>query len=1068
MAGLLQRAFRSTFGASVAEFEVAIGQLQRGELAQPLAVSSDMASSVWGQLAQAQTKLHERIQAHEEREAFLMHVLDSAPISFALANSKGQYVHLNKSFYRYFRYDPDNAVPMTGDDIYMNPQDRQLLIDRLNRDGSVIDAEVHCRRSDGASLWIHLGLSKVIQAGEQMVCSWAIDVTDRKAAQDVQREAMEKAETVTRDLQEREALIAAVVDTSPVAFSLTDLAGNSRMRNQTFQRYFGLPADPKLTPRSVNFYVDSELRNALLAVLHQAGVVTNQEVHFRRLDGSTFWALLSLSLVQQQGKPLLCGWVTDITDRKATQTALELAKEDAEQAARAKTDFLANMSHEIRTPMNAIIGMSRLALKTDLNPKQRDYVKKISQSGQHLLGIINDILDFSKIDAGKLEVERVDFELERVMTMVADLVNEKVQAKGLELIFDVERNLPQHLLGDPLRLGQILINYANNAVKFTEKGEIGVCVKFLSQDDQDVLLRFEVVDTGIGLSQAQIGKLFQSFSQADTSVSRKYGGTGLGLAIAKSLAQLMGGEVGVESELGKGSCFWFTAKLGLGQKNTRRLLPAPHLLGLRLLVVDDNPHALTVLADTLDSMGFVVDHASNGQSGLQAIQAHAETDKAYSVVLWDWQMPGMSGLEAAKRVQAMGLAQPPRQLLVTAFGREEVINLAPSSGIEDVLIKPISPSLLFDTLMYTLGEGRNIDRSGATVAASANTASSLEQEIRQLRGWHILLVEDNELNQQVASELLQDAGFVVDIADNGQIAVDKVQSQRYDLVLMDMQMPVMDGLSATRAIRALPAYAKLPIVAMTANAMQQDRDRCVEAGMDGYVSKPIDPDELWRAILRWRPTSAFAPLPAGQQTPKTRQPQALSFDIPGLDTAEALRRMAGNETLYLKLLRQFLDTQPQNFQDMAAAIAQRDWLLAERLAHTLKGTAGNLGLNTLTQPAAALEAAMHQAQDGDFAAQVQACQVAVETLTQALNAQWPQDATAQGVAVTLQDDALTVLKQLQVLLRNDDPEAIELLEQHMALASKALGQRCDRFVQAVHGFEFEQALAVLDEHFRFG
>ncbi|AOT07973.1 response regulator [Pseudoalteromonas luteoviolacea] len=636
------------------------------------------------------------------------------------------------------------------------------------------------------------------------------------------------------------------------------------------------------------------------------------------------------------------GTFLDVTERNELERQMLSAKEEADKNAQVKGEFLANMSHEIRSPMNAIIGMAHLAMNSDLSPKQLGYVTKIDYAAKQLLKLINDILDFSKIEAGKVEIEHVPFELDKVLDNVTTIVGIKAQEKQLDLVFDIPSDLPNNFLGDPLRLSQVLINLAGNAVKFTEYG--GVTLSITMQDIQSdkAKLTFSVKDSGIGMSTEQQTKLFQSFSQADTSTTRKYGGTGLGLTISQQLVKLLGGEIFVESELNKGSEFYFTLAMEINNYASTAVEKPLTFSGKTACVIDDNEDARDILETMLQSLGFSV---TLFESGKHFVDQLSPTTEQFDIIFVDWHMPNLNGIDTIEYLKQQKLQN--YFVLVTAHGHEVGFKETHQAMIDSMLFKPFNPSSLLDCLQECFG---------------VETVQLVKQEPIEnrnaLKDLNILVAEDQPVNQEIAVEILTFHGAQVSVACNGEMALKAVQNKQYDIVLMDMQMPVMDGVEATKAIRETIPAKQLPILAMTANAMGPDIELCLNAGMNGHVSKPIDVEGLIKSIL----DTLDSDIPK-QEAPVAQQPQHepdIDLVLDGVNIAEGVQRAANNEAVYFKLLDKFITQQVEEVINLKQSISMGNLELALDILHAMKGAGANLSMDYFSEVAATLEEQVKQ------------------------------------------------------------------------------------------------------------
>ena len=634
---------------------------------------------------------------------------------------------------------------------------------------------------------------------------------------------------------------------------------------------------------------------------------------------------------------------------KVKEEQLKNALKLSEDAIETKSQFLANMSHEIRTPMNAVIGLAYLALKTDLSDKQRDYISKIHNAANSLLGVINDILDSSKIESGNLEIENINFVLNDVITNAVALISQDADEKEIEIICHVPFDIPQNLIGDPLRLGQVITNILSNAVKFTSSGEISIDIESISDTSNKIKLQFKIKDTGIGMRKEELENLFKAFTQADSSTTRIFGGTGLGLAISSKLVQMMGGSLYAQSEVSMGSTFTFTAWFEkIYNIESKSSIIPESISNMKMLVVDDNNAARQICIEYLKAMNFITDAAPSGEDAIGIIK-RADSYEPYDVIFIDWKMEGMNGIELAKEIQdSLCLTNIPAVVLVTAFDKEELTKRAINVKIDDFLVKPISQSMLYDCIVKLFSLNKEVTLKSKVIAQSNYNLSGIK----------VLLVEDNEINQQIEKELLESEGIIVETAINGAEAVNMIgnipNEIGYNIVLMDLQMPEMDGFEATRIIREKDK--KLPIIAMTARAMLEEREKCFKAGMNDHISKPIDPNILFSTISNWTPDTFEKSNSLKIEYVKDKDCQISSvIQIKGIDVETGLKRVANNEKLYVNLLLKYSENHTKTVIKLWEAIRQNDLLSAERLAHTLNGVSGNIGATKVQSLACNLE-----------------------------------------------------------------------------------------------------------------
>jgi PAS domain S-box-containing protein len=995
-------------------------------------------------------ELKQSQQALQEREMLFRAIFENAMIGISSLTPQLTRQRVNRAFCDFTGYTEEQLLAGTGLDL-IAPADRDRIRtaygDFASGSLSNFRGEVQFVRADGSLRWADIQLTSIRNAEGKVVSLIAtiLDINERRTIED--------------ELERQFALMQAILNTIPNPVFYKGADTRFIGCNKAYEEVFDVDRQQFVGKRVLDLdYLPMSDRTAFQAedeeVIASAGRVT-REVPMILSDGRTHDTLYSVTgFTNRDGTPGgLVGLIVDITPLKNAEREAQLARAAAEAAARAKADFLANMSHEIRTPMNAIVGMTHLTLQTDLTPRQRNYLEKVDAATQSLLNIVNDILDVSKIEAGMMSIERVDFSLNQVMRHLADMSLHKASDKGLELLFDIAPGVPDNLKGDPHRLGQVLLNLVGNALKFTEHGEVTVTVTRDASDNDKLQLHFVVSDTGIGMTGEQQQRLFTPFTQADTSTTRKYGGTGLGLSICRRLVELMGGKIGVRSEPDKGSQFFFSVPFEHGVQDAPTQ-GGTGVLGLPVLVVDDNAGARTILQHMLKSFGFTSHSVPGGEEALAEYLAAESRGKPYGLLISDWQMPQIDGIETIRRIQAAKEHAPVPAILMISDDDSRLADALGEIRVGAILEKPATPSTLFDAIAEALRT------DGKIVVAAHHLKGNVVPPI--LRGRHVLLVEDNDVNRELAEEILHAAKMKVDTATNGVEAIQRATAVRYDAILMDCHMPVMDGFEATRNIRANPALASVPIIAMTASVLLGDRELCLAAGMNDHVAKPVDVADLYCKLASWiGGTPVLHPFEEKADSPGNADVETL------IDRDGALSRLGGNRDMYLRLLGRMREDQSDVIARIRTALSAGEHDTAKRLAHTLKGLAGNIGAVELVQSALRIEQAI-TGNESDALINVQLAQL--ESDLARIFAVIDERPVQEKVALhpvgelppATKDSLAFGLNDLYTLLRTDDADAPRLLEQMAPrLAQYMKEEELERLIHLVTRYEFEAAAELL-------
>jgi len=1001
----------------------------------------------------------------QESEETFRKITSSAHDAIIIMDNDGNISYWNRASEKVFGYTSEEVL---GKELHMFLAPRRFqkaYLKAFNRfkntgQGSVVGKtiELAAIRKGGEEFPIELSVSAVKLRGKWNAIGILRDIGQTKQ--------------IIRELEETRAYTRGLIESSMDALVTFDKDGIITDVNEQTARLTGCTREELIGSRFATYFTEPKRAAEGVRRSFEEGEVSDYELVMKSKTGDE--TIVSYNATVYKDKKGVVKGVfaaaRDIGDRKRVEKELKEAKEAAEAASRAKSEFLANMSHEIRTPMNGVIAAAELALNEEMSPKAARYLNIIESSAYSLLGIINDILDFSKIEADKLDLEIRPFRLDEVIDRSVDLLINKATEKGIEFIVDIDLDTPKRLIGDPIRLQQILTNLISNAVKFTEKkGIILLGVKDSVKLIDQVRLTFFVRDTGIGIATEHLPTLFEAFSQADTSTTRKHEGAGLGLSICKKLVEMMDGKIWVETELGKGSTFTFTACFGLPDAEQEQKLVSPYdIEGLKILVVDDCPENRAIMKKMLEAFGFQVKPVASGEESLRILEGNQDSKEPFELVLMDWIMPGIDGIETARRIH-MDLDLTIPIILMTAFGKENERLDAENVGINGFLTKPIYQSTLFNAIMDAFGKGTL--KSAAKEERHITTKASIYK--KRLRGIRMLVAEDNLTNQEIALAILEGAGIFAEIANTGKEAVESVRKKRFDAVLMDIQMPEMDGYEATKTIRKEPRFASLPIIAMTAHAMKGDEGKCLEAGMDGYVSKPINQEKLfhtlWKAIeSQKRPSRSQAAEDEGPAQNGDEQVfgvKDLPAKLPGINIRDTLNGLKIDSNIFKRILIRFLKNNKDTINKIRFAIYDRNSDLLAQMAHSLKGSAANIGANELRDTAHELETAARKERGKPPASflidRVETSLNQVLESLQSLVGAPKIEPLYDKMYETDPAQIIPLLKRLADAMELADPEEIRKhMEAVKGLIDSSVFQKLESHV---HNYDYDEAIEILKQ-----